>query len=100
MFESIACFGLHIRHPQVHVPAFPDSYLPGVYTVSLKAGLYTYKGFAGDGEQRPLVPRSRSPPRLKPGVGLTARRGDGSRDTVKEKSTLSGAAAGRRPRWL
>jgi len=21
---------LHIRHPRVHVPAFPDSYLPGV----------------------------------------------------------------------
>jgi hypothetical protein len=42
MFVSIMCFGLHIRHPQVHVPAFPDSYLPGVYPVLLKAGLYTY----------------------------------------------------------
>jgi len=41
-----------------------------VCTVSLKAGLYTYKGFAGDGEQRPLVPRSRSSPRLKPSVRL------------------------------
>jgi hypothetical protein len=49
MFESVLCFGLHIRHPRVHVPAFPDSYLPGV-TVSLKAGLYTYKRHAGDGE--------------------------------------------------
>ena len=28
------------------------------------------QGFAGDGEQRPLVPRSRSSPRLKPGVSL------------------------------
>jgi hypothetical protein len=46
MFVSIMCFGLHIRHPQVHVPAFPDSYLPGVYPVSLKAGLYTYNGLA------------------------------------------------------
>lgn len=37
---------------------------------SLKAGLYTYKRHAGDGLQRPLVPRSRFPPRLMPGVGL------------------------------
>jgi hypothetical protein len=66
MFVSIMCFGLHIRHPQVHVPAFPDSYLPGVYPVSLKAGLYTYKGFAADAFQRPL--RSRFQARLKPGV--------------------------------
>jgi hypothetical protein len=43
MFVSIACYGLHIRHPQVHVPAFADSYLPDV-TVSLKAGQSTYKG--------------------------------------------------------
>jgi hypothetical protein len=43
MFVSIACYGLHIRYPQVHVPAFADSYLPGV-TVSLKAGQSTYKG--------------------------------------------------------
>ena len=53
MFESVMCFGLHIRHPQVHVPAFPDSYLPGV-TVSLKAGQSTYKGFAADTLQPPL----------------------------------------------
>ena len=33
MFESIACFGVHIRHPRVHVPAFPDSYLPGVDSI-------------------------------------------------------------------
>ena len=39
------CFGLHTRHPRVHVPAFADSYLPAV-TVSLKAGLYTYKALA------------------------------------------------------
>jgi len=49
MLESIVCFGLHARNPQVHVPAFPDSYLPGV-TVSLKAGHSTYNGLAGDGE--------------------------------------------------
>jgi hypothetical protein len=70
MFVSIMCFGLHIRHPQVHVPAFPDSYLPGVYPVLLKAGLYTYKGFAGDGFQRPL--RSRFQPRLKRSVDMTS----------------------------
>jgi hypothetical protein len=34
MFESIACFGLPMRHPRVHVPAFPDSYLPGVDSIT------------------------------------------------------------------
>ena len=47
MFVSIACYGLHIRHPRVHVPAFADSYLSGV-TVSLKAGQSTYNRPAGD----------------------------------------------------
>jgi hypothetical protein len=60
------CFGLHIRHPQVHVPAFPDSYLPGVYPVLLKAGLYTYKRLAADCLQRAL--RSRFRQQLKAGV--------------------------------
>jgi hypothetical protein len=32
------------------------------------------QGFAGDGEQRPLVPRSRSSPRLKPSVRRQRRR--------------------------
>ena len=32
------------------------------------------QGFAGDGEQRPLVPRSRSSPRLKPSVRLLTSR--------------------------
>jgi len=41
MFESVMCFGLHIRTPRVHVPAFPDSYLSGVYS-TLKAGQSTY----------------------------------------------------------
>ena len=41
MFVSLAGYALDIRHPRVHVPAFTDSYLPGV-TVSLKAGLSTY----------------------------------------------------------
>jgi hypothetical protein len=73
MFVSIMCFGLHIRHPQVHVPAFPDSYLPGVYPVLLKAGLYTYNRLAPDCLQRPLVPRSRFRQQVKPGVRLPAR---------------------------
>ncbi len=33
-------------------------------------GLNHYQGHAGDGLQRPLVPRSRCPPHLKPGVRL------------------------------
>jgi hypothetical protein len=28
------CFSLPIRHPRVHVPAFPDSYLPGVNSIT------------------------------------------------------------------
>jgi hypothetical protein len=41
MFVSLAGYAVDIRHPRVHVPAFADSYLPGV-TVSLKAGRSTY----------------------------------------------------------
>jgi hypothetical protein len=41
------CFGMETRHPRVHVPAFPDSYLPVVYS-TLKAGQSTYKGGAAD----------------------------------------------------
>jgi hypothetical protein len=40
MFVSIACFGLHIRTPQVHVPAFPDSYLPGVDSITESSTVY------------------------------------------------------------
>ena len=47
MFVSLAGYAVDIRHPRVHVPAFADSYLP-VVTVSLKAGLYTYKVLAPD----------------------------------------------------
>jgi hypothetical protein len=47
MFASITCLGLDTRTLRVHVPAFADSYLPGV-TVSLKAAQSTYKGFAAD----------------------------------------------------
>jgi hypothetical protein len=43
-----------------------------VWTVALQAGLYTYNGFAGDGEQRPLVPRSGYWARLKRGVDMTS----------------------------
>jgi hypothetical protein len=42
MFVSLTGYAVDIRHPRVHVPAFPVSYLPGV-TVSLKAGQSTYK---------------------------------------------------------
>ena len=48
---SIACYGVPMRHPRVHVPAFADSDLPGV-TVALKAGQSTYKALAPDRFQR------------------------------------------------
>jgi hypothetical protein len=53
MFVSLAGYAVDIRHPRVHVPAFADSYLPGV-TVSLKAGLYTYNSSGADALQPPL----------------------------------------------
>ena len=40
MLESIKCFGLHIRTPRVHGPAFPDSYLPGVCIITESRTLY------------------------------------------------------------
>jgi len=40
MFESIVCFGVHMRHPRVHVPAFPDSYLPGVLSITESRTVY------------------------------------------------------------
>ena len=45
MFVSFMSYSVDIRPLRVHVPAFPDSYLPGV-TVSLKAGQSTYKALA------------------------------------------------------
>jgi hypothetical protein len=47
MFASSTCVGMDTRTLRVHVPAFTDSYLPGV-TVSLKAAQSTYKGPAAD----------------------------------------------------
>ena len=34
MGESVMGFGWPIRTPRVHVPAFPDSYLPGVNSIT------------------------------------------------------------------
>jgi hypothetical protein len=39
-FVSIACCGLPMRTPQVHVPAFPDSSLPGVDSITESRTLY------------------------------------------------------------
>jgi len=40
MLESIVCFGVHTRTPRVHVPAFPDSYLPGVDSITESRTVY------------------------------------------------------------
>jgi hypothetical protein len=40
MFGSLACVGVHIRTPRVHVPAFPDSDLPGVDRITKSRTLY------------------------------------------------------------
>jgi hypothetical protein len=40
MFVSIACYGLHIRHPRVHVPAFTDSYLSAVNSITESRTVY------------------------------------------------------------
>jgi hypothetical protein len=60
MFVSLAGYAVDIRPLRGHVPAFADSYLPAV-TVSLKAGLYTYKAVERTGTKLALCPR-RSPP--------------------------------------
>jgi hypothetical protein len=51
MFASITCLGLDTRTLRVQVPAFADSYLPGV-TVSLKAAQSTYKGPGAEVQER------------------------------------------------
>jgi hypothetical protein len=72
MCESIRCFGLDTRTLRVHVPAFADSYLPGV-TVSRKAGQSTYKGPGADAFQPTLLRRFGFQARLRPGAGLRVR---------------------------
>ena len=74
MFASLTGFGLDTRHPRGHVSAGPDSDLPGVER-TLKAGQSTYKRPGADGLQRPLVPRFRCPPQLRPGVRCFAKGG-------------------------
>jgi hypothetical protein len=70
MFVRLAGYAVDIRPLRGHVPAFADSYLPAV-TVSLKAGLYTYKASGADALQRPL--RFRFRVRLMPSVRLLIR---------------------------
>jgi hypothetical protein len=69
MFASITCLGMDTRTRRVHVPAFADSYLPGV-TVSLKAAQSTYKGPGADCLQ--LTLRFSFRQRLMPGVAMTS----------------------------
>ena len=40
MCESIVCFGLDTRTLRVHVPAVPDSYLPGVHSITESRTVY------------------------------------------------------------
>ena len=69
MFVSIACFGLLcVLHRCMFLLSLTATCQ--VWTVSLKAGLYTYKGFAADRFQRPLLRRSRFQQRLRRGVRL------------------------------
>jgi hypothetical protein len=71
MFASITCFGVDTRTLRVHVPAFADSYLPGV-TVSLKAAQSTYNRPGADAFQPALLRRSGFQARLRPGVDMTS----------------------------
>jgi hypothetical protein len=57
MFVSLVGYAVDIRPLRGHVPAFADSYLPAV-TVSLKAGLYTYKGTGADRKKNTIFPVS------------------------------------------
>ena len=65
MFVRLACYGVHIRPPRVHVPAFPDSSLPGVHSITASR-MNTYKPPAADALQCPLCSRFRQ--RLTPSV--------------------------------
>ncbi len=65
----MAGYGLHMRHPRVHVPVFPDSSLP-LCQVSLKTGQSTYNALAVGALQRML--RSRFRARLKLRVAMTS----------------------------
>ena len=40
MLVSLAGYAVDIRHLRVHVPAFPDSYLPGVYSITESRTVY------------------------------------------------------------
>jgi hypothetical protein len=40
MFESVMGFGVHMRTPRVPVPAFPDSDLSGVDSITESRTLY------------------------------------------------------------
>ena len=40
MFVSLAGCAVDIRPLRVHVPAFPDSYLPGVYSITESRTVY------------------------------------------------------------
>jgi hypothetical protein len=40
MLERIMCVGVHPRNLQVHVPAFPDSYLPSVDSITESRTVY------------------------------------------------------------
>jgi hypothetical protein len=71
MFESIKCLCLHARTPRVHVlPSLTATCQ--VCALSLKAGQSTYKEFAADRLQRPLLRRFRFQRRLKLGVAMTS----------------------------
>jgi hypothetical protein len=59
MFVSLAGDAVAMRPLRGYVPAFADSSLPAV-TVSLQAGLYTYKAVERTGQKLALLP-SRSP---------------------------------------
>jgi len=51
MLVSLTGYAVDIRPLRVHVPAFPDSYLSGVYS-TLKAAQSTYKGHGADAQER------------------------------------------------
>jgi len=64
-----------------------------VWTVSLKAGLYTYKSLAGDGVQRALC--ARFPPRLKRSVIRSATREEGAMSSPQRMAIIGTSGAGK-----
>src|SRR5712691_6496909 len=76
-----ACCKIALRSPPDSLQGF--AYSQHTTVDCWGGGLHKYQGFAGDGCQRPLVPRSRASPRLKPSVRRQRRKEKNDKSSAK-----------------